>query len=118
MKVSHMFGAACVCVVSGTMLAQVVPICCRYLYDWPAGSQGPSGACSGQFATVCEDSSSSATSTDPMAMLKIGHETRWAQCCLVDVGLSGYFVRRVADHHLSRMPSSWDSWTMAPAVGQ
>ncbi len=79
-------------IIACSVVAQIVPICCRYLYEWPEDMQGPSGACSGSLAVVCEDSSDIAQGDDPMAfILKIG--VRPAQCCVYTLSSSGSFIR-------------------------
>ena len=93
MKSQRILGALSVCVIAASVFAQVVPLCCRYIYDWPngPGDQGPSGACSGNHARVCESGSNSADSTDPMSMAwNRSKSPRWVQCCTWDLRNGAY----------------------------
>lgn len=84
-------------VIAASVLGQAVPICCRYDYTWPPGSDGPSGPCSGETATYCEEGyPTSPEPNDPLARLR-RPGIRPAQCCVVDVGTTGYFVHSECD---------------------
>jgi|GEM_PF-3172724 len=77
-------------------MAQVAPICCRYIYSWPAPLQGPDGACSGNVAEVCEEGSPNASSGDPLAKVK-RPVARYATCCIYLLGPTAYFIRSSCD---------------------
>jgi hypothetical protein len=82
-------------VIGASVLGQAVPICCRYAYT--AWGDGPSGPCSGETASYCEEGyPTSPDPDDPLAMLR-KPGTRAAQCCVVDVGTTGYFVHSECD---------------------
>lgn len=68
------------------------PICCAYLYTWPAESQGPQGACSGNEATVCESSSFVSDGNDPLAMIR-SRTFREANCYTYYLGMNQDFLR-------------------------
>jgi len=84
-------------VIGASVLGQAVPICCRYAYTWPAAGDGPSGPCSGETASYCEEGYPSSPDPDDPLARKAKPGTRAAQCCVVDVGTTGYFVHSECD---------------------
>lgn len=84
---------ACAIIVTGA-LAQVAPVCCKYLFQWPPGGNPPpqaGGPCSGKIATVCENDADSGYSNDPFMKRRYGW--RWANCYVYQLGEFAYFAR-------------------------
>jgi len=110
-------------VLGASVLAQAVPLCCRYNYSWPPEGDGPDGACSGDFAKVCEEAfPDSPGSEDPLSMVRYGAGLRWAQCCIIDIGEAGYFVRSDCDgppvigaERVGQLPDGTCCWAVNPA---
>ncbi len=92
MRGSHRaIGMASLLLAGVGMMAQMAPVCCRYTYDWPVDGQGPSGACTGDFATVCEAGSGNSSTSDPLSKVR-RPGSRYALCCTYTLGGSGVFI--------------------------
>ena len=95
MNLHRFTGAISVGVISASVFAQVVPLCCRYLYDW-SQDDDPNTPCSGTHAFVCESSSNSATSEDPLAKAR-QFRLRKAACTDITLSSMGQFAHTSCD---------------------
>lgn len=68
-KTQRITSALAVGVMIVAAAAQIAPICCRYVYEWPddGSNPGPDGPCSGYETKACESTVASASSTDPLS---------------------------------------------------
>lgn len=88
---NSLFTAAGLSLLAAGALAQSAPTCCKYLWGWPGDWIEEDDPCEGEYAWVCENSSTGAAFGDPFARDSQGY--RWAKCRLWHVTGLGYFAR-------------------------
>ena len=92
MNMNKCLGVISAGIVAASVAAQVAPLCCAYLSEWPPDEQDFAGACAGEFSMICEDSSFTSNGNNPLAMLQ-KYPSRKANCYRYDLGDLQYFIR-------------------------
>lgn len=71
MKSQRLVGLLAGTIVVASVLAQVAPTCCKYLYSWPP-SENPTTLCTTGYGKVCEDYGTYPALNDPLARKREG----------------------------------------------